>query len=108
MGRALVSRPCALAEIIVNPKHEVEKQRSLDPKSGIQRVEQLSITERFGQTCDRATLDKERLPGLVSLSSDEDDWDTRPAALQFALQIRTGHSRHSDVEDQAFGVRDSI
>jgi|SRR5580692_4289003 len=44
----------------------------------------------------------------VLLSRDEDDGNLVPAACQFLLKIKSGHSRHRDVEDQAFGLINRI
>jgi len=51
---------------------------------------------------------KSRARSLISLSGDEDDWNLLPTTLQFLLKAGSGHSGHSNVEDQTSGLADAI
>jgi hypothetical protein len=46
--------------------------------------------------------------GRISVSGDEHDRDISPLKLQFPLEIRSRHTRHGNVEDQAVSFSDAI
>src|SRR5258706_545791 len=62
-----------------------------------------SSTRQLGTLLEQARTDR-----LVSEGCDEHDRNLLPAKHQLALEIRAGHARHGDVEDQALGLPDGI
>ncbi|MGC1633846.1 MAG: hypothetical protein WA744_00230, partial [Candidatus Acidiferrales bacterium] len=64
--------------------------------------------EGFKQALLGALFEHSRADSLVSVSSDEDDRNLLPANLQFVLELGSGHPRHGNVEDEAFGPVDAI
>jgi hypothetical protein len=74
----------------------------------VQRCNECVFTERLEQALDRTLLDESQAHRIVPSRGNEDNWDRLPALCQFLLQLRPGHSRHRDVENQTFGVGDAI
>src|SRR3989442_1967834 len=68
-------------------------------KCGIDRVTQRRIAERLEQARRRTLSEHSGTNSLVSLSGDEDDRYLLPAILQFLLELRSSHPRHTDVEN---------
>src|SRR5580698_4324056 len=67
---------------------------SIEPQGRIEGLQQGSIAEGLEQTRHSA------------IRGDEDDRNVMTAKLQFALKVRSGHTRHADVEDQTVGLPD--
>src|SRR6266446_4830560 len=108
MGDDLDSRSRALAELMHIPRCESVPDRSAQSKCGIERLKQSRLAEWLeqafhGTLCEHAWTD-----GLISVSGDEDDRNLLLAMRQFPLEIGSGHTRHSDVEDQTSGLADAI
>src|SRR6185369_3536136 len=78
--------------------------RSRFPFPRIERLQQSRLAEGFEQALHGTLFEQAWPEGLISQSGDEDDRDLFPAKRQFPLEIRPGHARHGNVEDQASGL----
>lgn len=101
--------PCATTPIDLQtrtlrsfiPHSQQSAELSLRVKRQINGVEQSRVAEWFEQTL-YCTLCEHLGPNsLFSLSGDEDNRNLSLAKLKFPLQLRSAHSRHGNVEDQA-------
>jgi hypothetical protein len=81
---------------------------SANSKCGIERLTQSSVAEWLEQAIHGALFSQACTDSLITLGGDKDDRDCLPANRQFPLQIRPGHARHVDIEDQAPGITDAI
>src|ERR1700722_10894084 len=77
-------------------------------KYGIERLKQSRVAERLEQALHGTVSERACTHALICLSGDEDDRNLLPANRQLLLQIKSGHTRHDDVEDQALGLTDAI
>src|SRR5215470_5624803 len=77
-------------------------------KSSIERPQQSRIAEWFGQALHCPLFEQARADCFISVSRNEDDRDIMPAKRQFPLEIRSRHSWHGDIEDQASGLTNVI
>jgi hypothetical protein len=82
--------------------------RSARSKCGIERLTQSRIAEWLEQALHGALFEQAGTDSLISVSGDVDDRNLLLAKGQFALQIRSAHARHGDVEDQTPGLTDAI
>jgi len=77
------------------------RRTSFRVKCRVNGFEQSRVAEWFEQTL-YCTLCEHLGPNsLFSLSGDEDNRNLSLAKLKFPLQLRSAHSRHGNVEDQA-------
>src|SRR5215469_14277251 len=76
---------------------------SFDPKCRINGIQHSGVAERLVQKFYGSLL--ERLPpdAFVLLTGDEDYGNLLPTTFQFLLKVKSGDSRHGDVEDQTPG-----
>src|SRR6267378_7999359 len=81
---------------------------STHAKRCIDCVKQSLLAEWLEQAFHGAIFEHARTNGLVSVGSDEDDWDLLPAERQLPLEIGSGHAGHGDIEDQTAGLADAI
>ena len=79
---------------------------SILSKGGIQRFTQGRVAKWLEQAFYRTGFEQSCANRLVFLSGDKDDRNFFPAILQFLLEIRSCHSRHGDIEDEASGLVD--
>src|SRR5216683_3296772 len=92
----------------IAPGHKKVANRSAPSKCGIECLKQSSVAEWLEQALHRPLFEHSWTNSLISVGGNEDDRNVLPAKLQFPLQIRSGHARHGDVEDQTSGLADAI
>jgi hypothetical protein len=81
---------------------------SFRPKCGCDGIKQSAVAKRLVQNL-HGSLSERLLPDVfVLLTSDEDDGNRLSTTLQFLLKIKSGHSRHRDIEDQTPGLTHRI
>src|SRR5258706_1200529 len=107
MSDDLDSRNVTTAQVIVI-LHPITAKRSFHSKSDVNGIHQSRLAEWFEQARRGTVLEQARTDRLVSEGCDEHDRNLLPAKHQLALEIRAGHARHGDVEDQALGLPDGI
>src|SRR5258706_4269455 len=90
------------------PRCWMAASRSVHSKSSINGIHQSRLAEWFEQARHGTLLEQARTDRLVSEGCDKHNRNLLPAKHQLALEIRSGHSRHGDVEDQALGLADGI
>ncbi len=79
--------------------------RSVPLKRRVESLKQSSIAEWLEQAPATAPLcQNSRADSFIPIRSDKDDRNVLPTALQFLLKLRSGHARHTDVEDQTVGL----
>lgn len=71
-------------------------------------LKQSCVAERLEQAFRRTLLDQPLPNDHISISRNEDDRDPLSLPYQFLLKIRPGHSRHSNIKEQASGLVDAI
>src|SRR5215813_10046484 len=76
---------------------------SFDPKCLINGIQNSRVAERLVQELCGSLLERLLPDAVVFLTGDEDDGNLLPAVFQFLLKVKSGHSRHRDVEDQTLG-----
>src|SRR5262245_48743851 len=76
---------------------------SFDPKCRMDGVQQSRVAERLIQEFHGALLERLFPDAFVFLRGDEDNGNLLLTTLQFLLKVKSGHSRHGDVQDQAPG-----
>jgi len=69
-------------------------------ESGLERVQQCLVAERFAQECSGARAKRLLARRLIAMGSDENDRDAGAGAGQPPLQLEAGHSGHAHVDDQ--------
>jgi hypothetical protein len=74
--------------------------RSPHSKCSIQSLKQGRVAEWLEQEFNGSLLERSPADNLVLVSTDEDDRNAVSAKLQFSLEIKSGHARHGDVEDE--------
>lgn len=77
-------------------------------KCRINRLEQSRVAEWLEQAFHRTLFDQPLANDHISISRNEDDRDHLSPLYQFLLKIRPGHSRHSNIKEQAPGLVDAI
>ena len=77
-------------------------------KGRVERTEKSRVAERLEQAFHGTLLEHARTDGLICVSGNEDDRNLLRPKRQFLLQIRSGHARHGDVEDQTSGLADAL
>src|SRR5258705_8162540 len=107
MSDDLDSRNAAIARAIVILR-PITAKRSFHSKRDVNGIYQSRLAEWFEQARHGTLLEQARTDRLVFKGCDEHDRNLLPAKDQFALEIRAGHARHGDVEDQALGLADGI
>ena len=75
-------------------------------KRPIESLQQRGIAEWLEKARHGTLCQNSRAYTFVPVRCDEDDRNLLPSALQFPLQLRSGHPRHADVEDQTIGLLD--
>jgi hypothetical protein len=78
------------------------------PKSGSNGLDQRGIAEWLEQARHGTSREQTRLKCPIALRSYEDDRHILAAPDQLALEIRSAHTRQSDVEDQTLRRAGSI
>src|ERR1700756_1490770 len=69
-------------------------------KGRVDCIKKIAVAERLVQEL-HSSLSERHFPDVfVFLAGDKDDWNGLPATFQFLLKIKSGHSRHRDIEDQ--------
>src|SRR3954470_23430210 len=107
MSDDLGSPNAAIAQVIVI-LHPITAKRSFHSKRDINGIYQSRLAEWFEQARHGTLVEQARTDCLVFEGCDEHDRNLLPAKDQFALEIRAGHARHGDVDDQALGLADGI
>lgn len=77
-------------------------------KCRINSLEQIRVAEWLEQAFHRTLFDQPLANDHISISRNEDDRDHLSPLYQFLLKIRPGHSRHSNIKEQAPGLVDAI
>src|ERR1700726_35096 len=77
-------------------------------KGGVDRITKGRIAEWLKQTIHRTLPEEMRTCGSIRLGGDENDWSFHPTSFQFVLQVRPGHPRHRNIEDQTLGLAHGI
>ena len=90
------------------PHNEHGTEISLRVKCGIHRLEQSRVAEWLEQAFHRTLFDQPLSNDHISISRNEDDRDRLSPSYQLLLKIRPGHSRHSNIKEQASGLADAI
>src|SRR5580704_15985125 len=81
---------------------------SSPPQCSLKCLKHRSIAEWLKQALHRTLFEQLGAHSLISAGGDEDNRNLLPAKLQFLLKLRSGHARHGDIKDQAFGPVDAI
>jgi|SRR6516162_2263148 len=81
-------------------------QPSLASKRGVERLQQGSVAKRLEKTCH--DILSVSTSSLIPLTRDEDDRNIVPASSEFPMEIRPGHARHADIDDQTVAVAEII
>src|SRR5215468_9365563 len=76
---------------------------SIDPKCRVNGIQHSGVAERLVQKFHGSLLECLRPDAIVFLTGDEDYGNLSPTTFQFLLQVKSVHSRHSDVEHQTPG-----
>jgi len=82
--------------------------RLVPSERGIECFKESRVAERLKEAFHRALFDQALANDHVSISGNEDEWNRLSPSCQFPLKIRSGHSRHSDVEEQASGLVNEV
>jgi hypothetical protein len=77
---------------------------TITSKAELDRVDQVLITERFGQELDGTALHRLHTHWDVTVPCYEDDRDLDVRLPELALKIQTARAGHSNVEDEADGT----
>jgi hypothetical protein len=77
-------------------------------KCRIDRIEQSRVAEWLEQAFPRSLFDQPLANRHISISRNEDDWNRLSPSYQLLLKIRSGHSRHGHVKEQASGLANAI
>jgi hypothetical protein len=83
-------------------------ENSLPVKCRINCVEQSRVAEWLEQAFARTLLDQSLANQNICISRNEDDRNRKSPSYQFLLKIRSGHSRHGHVKEQASGLANAI
>jgi hypothetical protein len=98
----------AVLKRTVAPWDERPVHRLVHSKCRVEGIKQSCVTEWLEQALYRTLFKQSWADVFASVSGDENGWDLLPASNQFSLEIGSGHARHGNVEDQAFGLADTI
>ena len=79
-------------------------RHSAHMKRDIEGLAQRGVSERLEQTFRGAFRQRARPNRLIAVTGNENDRNVLPAQLELSLEIRSGHSRHSHIENQAAGL----
>jgi hypothetical protein len=77
-------------------------------KCRIDRIEQSRVAEWLEQAFARTLFDQPLANQNICISRNEDDRNRLSPSSQFPLKIRSGHSRHGHVKEQASGLANAI
>ena len=77
-------------------------------KCRINRLEQSRVAEWLEQAFHGTLFDQALANDHISVGRNEDDRNRLSPPYQFLLKIRPGHSRHSNIKEQASGLVDAI
>jgi len=81
---------------------------SLPVKCRINRIEQGGVAEWLEQAFARTPFDQPLANQNICIGRNEDDRNRLLPSSQFPLKIRSGHSRHGHVKEQASGLANAI
>jgi len=81
---------------------------SLRSKCRVKLLEQSRVAEWLEQAFHGALFNQPLANDHISISRNEDDRDRLSPSSQFPLKIRSGHSRHGHVKEQASGLANAI
>src|SRR5262249_18332063 len=76
---------------------------SFDPKGLINRIQHCRVAEGLVQKFHGFLLQRLLVDAVIFLTGYEDDGHFLSTTFQFLLKVKSGHSRHGDVEDQTSG-----
>lgn len=74
----------------------------------INRIEQSRVAEWLQQAFARTLFDQPLPDQDICISRNEDDRNRLSPSYQLPLKIRSGHSRHGHVKEQASGLANAI
>jgi hypothetical protein len=77
-------------------------------KCRINRIEQSRVAEWLEQAFARTLFDQPLANQNICISRNEDDRNRLSPSYQLPLKIRSGHSRHGHVEEQASRLANAI
>src|SRR5580700_1052209 len=107
-SEGLASQAAWLAELFSTVGDSMGQPRLVHSNRGIERLTQGRVAEGLEEACYRALFYQIRAQGLICGSCDEDDRHFSLQTPQLLLKDRSGHPRHSHVEQQAVGLVDAI
>src|SRR5579864_8852695 len=90
------------------PQNRGGGELSLRSKCRVKRLEKSRVAEWLENAFHGAVFNQPLANDHISVSRNEDDRDRLSPSYQFLLKIRPGHSRHSNIKEQAPGLVDAI
>src|ERR1700723_932603 len=82
--------------------------RSVHAKGRVACLQKSRLADGLEKALYRTQCEHPRADGFSFICCDKNDRDLLPPKHQFSLKVRTGHTRHCNVEDEALSCTDAV